>query len=214
MTDINISKLFGQILKEVRQNRMLSQEELAEASDLDRTYISMLERGLKNPTIHTLFQLSRSLRVPAELLINFIENPPSKSFKKSISSTIEMPLYGTAVSCGKPVGNDHLLEKMLSLENLVIKNPKETFFVKAIGESMSPTIQDGDYLVVDKSSTPKHGQIILAQLESDFTVKRYTRQNRIVTLTCDNPLYKDIEIDKTSGFTLCGVVTSVLRLNP
>ena len=45
------SKLFGHALRELREAREYSQEDLANESDLDRTYISMLERGIKNPTL-------------------------------------------------------------------------------------------------------------------------------------------------------------------
>ncbi len=52
-----INKLFGEILREFRTNANLSQEKLAELSSLDRTYISLLERGKRQPTLQTLFIL-------------------------------------------------------------------------------------------------------------------------------------------------------------
>ena len=170
MAELSLSKLFGLALREVRMNRGMSQEELAHKSELDRTYISMLERGIKNPTIQTVFQISKALDISADFLISQIQKPISKlTFKKveTKQTNIEMPLFGTAVSCGKPVGNDYHVEKVLSLESLAIKSPKETFFVRALGESMMPTIRDGDYLIVDKGLQPKNGQIILAQIEED-----------------------------------------------
>jgi transcriptional regulator with XRE-family HTH domain len=64
-----VVKVFGQVLRELRENKKLSQEKLAEFCDLDRTYISLLERGLRQPTLTTLFRLSRALGIkPSELI--------------------------------------------------------------------------------------------------------------------------------------------------
>ncbi|WP_167617918.1 helix-turn-helix domain-containing protein [Maribellus sediminis] len=60
---------FSKVLRDIRLNRKLSQEKLAELSDLDRTYISLLERGLRQPTITTLFQICSALEIsPSEFV--------------------------------------------------------------------------------------------------------------------------------------------------
>lgn len=64
-----IVKVFGQVLRELREENKTSQEKLAELADLDRTYISLLERGLRQPTLTTLFKLSMALGIkPSELV--------------------------------------------------------------------------------------------------------------------------------------------------
>jgi transcriptional regulator with XRE-family HTH domain len=63
---------FGIILQNERKKNGLSQEKLAELADLHRTYISDLERGVRNPTITTIFTLCKALKTtPAELLKGF-----------------------------------------------------------------------------------------------------------------------------------------------
>jgi transcriptional regulator with XRE-family HTH domain len=64
-----IKKAFGEVLKEVRTARGMSQDALAFASDLDRTYISLLERGLRQPSLSTLFSLAAALDTTAEELV-------------------------------------------------------------------------------------------------------------------------------------------------
>lgn len=206
------SKLFGLALKELRTSRGVSQEELAAESDLDRTYISMLERGIKNPTLQTIQKISNTLKVPADFLVS--RSLQLNKVTKKVSSDIELPLFGTAISCGKPVGHDHTIEKELSLEKLVMKNPAQTFFVRSVGDSMNPVIMNGDYLVIDKTLTPKVGQIVLAQIENEFTIKRYFKQSKKMLLKADNPLYKDIEITDDQEALICGVVVSIVRSNP
>jgi transcriptional regulator with XRE-family HTH domain len=63
---------FGIILQNERKKNGLSQEKLAEQADLHRTYISDLERGIRNPTITTIFTLCKALNItPAELFKGF-----------------------------------------------------------------------------------------------------------------------------------------------
>jgi transcriptional regulator with XRE-family HTH domain len=67
--DKSIEQTVGQILRQLRQERGLSQEELALESGYHRTYISQLERGQKNPSLRTIFQLAKALEVePSEII--------------------------------------------------------------------------------------------------------------------------------------------------
>jgi len=62
-------KAFGQVLQEIRQERGLSQEQLGFESGYHRTYVSLLERGQKSPSLRTIFQLALALKVtPSEML--------------------------------------------------------------------------------------------------------------------------------------------------
>ena len=64
-----IEVIFGKILKEIRLENKITQEKLAEYCNLDRTYISLLERGLRQPTLKTIFRISKALKiVPSEFI--------------------------------------------------------------------------------------------------------------------------------------------------
>jgi transcriptional regulator with XRE-family HTH domain len=64
-----ISMVFGQVLREQRLSRELSQEELALAADVDRTFVSQMERGIRQPTITTLMKLAGALGIQPSTLI-------------------------------------------------------------------------------------------------------------------------------------------------
>ena len=65
---------FGIVLKNFRKNNNLSQEKLSEVSDLDRTYISLLERGQRQPSLKTILSISKAMGVTAtELISNVVE---------------------------------------------------------------------------------------------------------------------------------------------
>ena len=64
-----IEESLGEILRQLRKERGLSQEELASESGYHRTYISLLERGQKNPSLRTIFELAKALEVaPSEIV--------------------------------------------------------------------------------------------------------------------------------------------------
>jgi len=66
--------VFGKVLRDLRTQVGLTQEQLGLECDLDRTFISLLERGLRQPTLTTLFALSDKLRVPASIIIKHVED--------------------------------------------------------------------------------------------------------------------------------------------
>ena len=68
-----VIEVFGKVLRELREANQLSQEKLAEYCELDRTYISMLERGLRQPTITTIFKLAKALNIAPSQLIEKVE---------------------------------------------------------------------------------------------------------------------------------------------
>jgi len=71
---MDINKVFGQVLRDLRRGKGLSQESLAFECDLDRTFISLLERGLRQPSLKTLYKLAEALEMaPSDLLIE-VEN--------------------------------------------------------------------------------------------------------------------------------------------
>ncbi len=68
-----VVKVFGNVLRELREANHISQEKLAEYCELDRTYISLLERGLRQPTITTVFKLAKALNILPSHLIEKVE---------------------------------------------------------------------------------------------------------------------------------------------
>jgi transcriptional regulator with XRE-family HTH domain len=70
---LDVENAFGQVLRHLRKEKRLSQEELAHRSNLDRTYISLLERGLRQPSLSSIFQLSNSLGISPSEIVSEVE---------------------------------------------------------------------------------------------------------------------------------------------
>ncbi len=78
MDSLDPCTLFGLNLRKIRENRKISQERLAELAELDRTYISGIERGRRNIGIKNIFKLANALNVPPYQLLDFDNNLPLK----------------------------------------------------------------------------------------------------------------------------------------
>ena len=72
--EIGIEKAFGLALREIRKEKGVSQEKLALEAGCDRTYVSLVERGLNSPTIRTVVKIARILGVPASEVVARMEN--------------------------------------------------------------------------------------------------------------------------------------------
>jgi transcriptional regulator with XRE-family HTH domain len=70
-----LASRFGAVLRELRIAAGLTQEGLAAQCDLDRTYVSLLERGLRQPTLTTIFTLAAQLGTKPSAIIGRVENP-------------------------------------------------------------------------------------------------------------------------------------------
>jgi transcriptional regulator with XRE-family HTH domain len=84
-----VAKAFGRVLREARRYRELSQEDLAADAELDRTYPSLLERGLRTPTLTVLFVLAKILRTTvASLAAKTAEELANLLNLESVSPTL------------------------------------------------------------------------------------------------------------------------------
>ncbi len=85
------ARAFGDVIRELRTARGLSQESVAERGGFDRTYLSLLERGLRTPTITAIFRLAGALDVTAEILVSDVWG--------RIPTTVSVPTVQARDSC-------------------------------------------------------------------------------------------------------------------
>lgn len=122
------------------------------------------------------------------------------------------PLFLNTIPAGFPSPAEDYIESQLDLNELIVKHPTATFFVKVEGESMSgASIHSGDMLVVDRSLEAKNGRIIVAKVDGEFTVKRLVVGEGGTVLQSENPLYPSLAINPESDFEVWGVVTYVIH---
>ena len=123
-----------------------------------------------------------------------------------------LPLFTTSVSAGFPSPADDYIEDLLDLNSHLITNPPATFLVRVSGDSMiNAGIHTNDILIVDRSLTPKHNDIVIAILDGEMTVKRIALDNEQVVLVPENDHYKPQQITEEMDFEIWGVVKHVVH---
>jgi DNA polymerase V len=96
-----------------------------------------------------------------------------------------------------------MVDEVLDLNSLMVRRPSSTFFVRVEGDSMRDAgILTGDILVVDRSERARHGAVVLAVLDGEFTVKRWVGD----ALLPANPDYPSIPLHPGRDFEIWGVV--------
>ena len=124
---------------------------------------------------------------------------------------LDIPLFMQRVSAGFPSPAQDYVEQTLDLNELCIKRPAATFFVRVQGDSMMEAgIYPDDILVVDRSVRAEHGDIVIAGFHGELTVKVLELKPRI-RLAPRNSAYPPIEIPEGAGLDIFGVVTSIVR---
>jgi DNA polymerase V len=125
---------------------------------------------------------------------------------------LNRPLFLVPVSAGFPSPADDYLEGKLDLNQYLVKHPAATFFVRVTGDSMiGAGIHSGDLLIVDRSLEPKDGNVVIAVLDGELTVKRIERHDGKLFLAPENKDYPLIPVTEEQFFQVWGVVTNVVH---
>ena len=123
-----------------------------------------------------------------------------------------LEVCGWTVPAGFPSPAADHTQKRLDLNEHLIRNKEATFVFRVKGDSMVGIgIYEGDELLVDRSIEAKHGNIVLAVLNNDFTVKRLYRRGGVVKLVAENNLYPPILVKEGEELLVWGVVTRNLH---
>ena len=123
-----------------------------------------------------------------------------------------LPLFDVSIKAGFPSPAQDSGQEELDFNRLLAPHPASTFCLRVSGDSMiGAGIEDGDILVVDRARQPHNGNIFVAALNGEFTVKRLERRPSGVRLVAANPKYAPIDIEAGTELIIFGVVTGLAR---
>ena len=125
----------------------------------------------------------------------------------STTKRFRIPLLNDSVSAGFPSPADDYTEENIDLNEHLISNPFSTFFLRVKGESMiNAGIKDKDLIIVDKSLIAKPGNIVIAMIDGEFTIKRLSIKNDELYLKAENHNYPDFSFKNHIDVQIWGVV--------
>ncbi|WP_294900345.1 translesion error-prone DNA polymerase V autoproteolytic subunit [Tatumella sp. UBA2305] len=128
-----------------------------------------------------------------------------------IRAILELPFFISRVPCGFPSPAQDYVEQRIDLNQLLVNHPGATYFIRVSGDSMTEGgIDDGDMLIVDSSLTAGHGDIVVAAVSGEFTVKQLMLRPSL-HLRPMNARYSEIAITDPDQFEIFGVVRHVVK---
>ncbi|MDC4399235.1 translesion error-prone DNA polymerase V autoproteolytic subunit [Acinetobacter baumannii] len=136
------------------------------------------------------------------------------SIKLVVPSTHMLVPYALEkISAGFPSPAQDYVDKALDMNEHLIKNATSTFIVKVASLSMlNAGIDIDDELIVDRSLDAKHGDIVIALIDNEFTVKRLMIDEKGKWLKAENPDYKNIYLADGQELIIWGVVTHIIKM--
>jgi DNA polymerase V len=127
------------------------------------------------------------------------------------TSEITIALFTNKVQAGFPSPAMDYMEERIDLNKEFIKHPLATFIVECTGDSMiNAFIPPKAKLIVDRSISPKSGDIVLAVINGEFTVKFLKKNDYNCFLVPANNKYKEIKVLPEMNMEVWGVVTSII----
>jgi len=123
-----------------------------------------------------------------------------------------LPLYSSQISAGFPSPAADHLEKLISLDELFDIRAPHVYLAKILGDSMQGAgIFSGDLVIVDRSKTARHGDIVIAALNTECVCKRLHKKDDQVVLMAENPKFPPRHVMEGDELVIWGVVNYSVR---
>jgi len=154
---------------------------------------------------------SRGIRLNEDTL-RAIHEEKARRFPMALPSLAQLalPLVGR-VAAGSPILAQEHVDQTYYVESSLFQR-KPDYLLKVRGMSMRDAgIMDGDLLAVQATREAKNGQIIVARLGDDVTVKRFRRNKHLIELHAENPDYPTIVVEPGEPFEVEGIAVGLIR---
>ena len=133
----------------------------------------------------------------------------TQGFLKLSGVSFGIPLVGN-VAAGLPVSAEENTRDVVSMDEYLVAKPDSSFLLRVTGDSMiGAGIMEGDLVIVERERMPKSGDIVLAEVDGQWTMKYFRRQGGEVVLEAANPAYPTIS--PKEELKIGGVITASVR---
>ena len=192
----------GDLIKKYRTEHGYSMDDFSSKSGLSKAYISMLERNRNSvngkpvtPSLETIKAVSSAINIDFNDVIAMLDGDQEVSLIPPgfdpLPDMEEIPLVGR-IACGEPITAKENLEGYVSAPAMW----HATFALICKGDSMEPTICDGDLVAIKKGVQIENGQIAAVRIGDEATLKRVYIHKDYIELRPENPAYTSIILRK------------------
>lgn len=191
-------------LKKLRLRKKLTTQELADKTNINRTTITRIENGdtQLNPEYIRIF--TDFFDVSADYLLGL----PQDAIPFSDGTFKPVKILGS-IKAGEAA---EMQDDFLGFLVANVDNPDDYFYLQVKGDSMSPTFEDGDYVLVKFQNIAKNNQIVVAGVNgSEATVKRFKKIGNDCFLFPDNKNYEPLKLTPELNPFFVGIVEGFFR---
>ena len=197
-------------IKDLRKSKKITQEKMASQLNIARSTLSMYEINKSQPDNATLIKIADYFGVSVDCVLGHDVSEEEKRIQAiggfNVPDKYIIPVVGQVVA-GKPVESPENIEGYVYIEH---KNAQDYFALRVSGDSMiNAGILPGALLIVHKQNTANNGDIIVASIDGESTVKRYKENAGAVFLMPENSAYSPILITEKTAFYIFGKVVEI-----
>lgn len=193
----------GKRIAELRRERGMNQEELAELAMLHRVTVAKYESGQVEPGALAIGRIADALGVSAdELLCRVDKLPPFINMVKGV-----VPIVGE-IACGQPITAEQNIDGFADLPDGVTAD----FALRCKGDSMTPTFQPGDLVLIRQQPEVQPGQIAAVGIDGEATLKRFYKHGGGIVLVADNPAYPPQVYTAGTDVRMYGLAVGFVRV--
>lgn len=177
----------GERMKQRRKEIGFSAEKVAERLGVSPATIYRYEKGdIEKVPVDSLSELAKILQTTPAYLMGWEEQPaPQKPIPpgfRPLPEMVQVPLIGT-IACGTPITAEQNIKSYIGIPAAWHAD----FALECHGDSMAPTICDGDVVCIRSQPEVEQGQIAAVRIGEEATLKHFYRQGDVVSLIADNP---------------------------
>lgn len=197
--------MFSEKLKYIMKQKNITQKELADMLELKQAQISKWITGKRSPNYQSIEKIAHALNVPVAALVEDMDysNP------NIITDLVKVPIIGE-IPAGMPI---EAVEEYIDAVHIPKQLASEhtIFGLRVKGDSMSPRIEEGDYVVISTDSCCDNQDIVAVRfdLSGHVTLKRYVVTGDVILLKPENPKYDPIVV--TDEIKILGKVIYLIR---
>lgn len=182
---------------------------------VEQSLVSFYRNQKRMPTYTEMMDLFevRSKSVVSYWIDKLIEKgileKDAQGYLKLSGISFGIPLVGS-IAAGLPASAEENAHDIVSMDDYLVDKPDSSFLLRVTGDSMiGAGIMEGDLVVVDRNRQPQNGDIVLAEVDGQWTMKYFRRRGREVVLEAANPAYPTIY--PREELKIGGVITASVR---
>ena len=181
--------MISETIKQIRKTHYLNQTEFANRIGVTQGAVSQWENGLTRPNLDQLRAISAAFNMSVDDIVAQLNDEPQRELDAINIRRGAVPILGT-IACGQRITPDTTPEGHADLPEGI----RADFALRCKGDSMEPTLKDGDIILIRRQPEVENGQIAAVNVNGETTLKRVYVRGDGVHLIADNPGYQPVFI--------------------